>query len=136
MCFPCVQKYIIAQTSTQAWDAIKCPDLECGARLGYNDMQSLAPADVFARFDAYLNQKALEELPEYCSCANADCRSGGVIDLAIDTFMICDSCDFHTCITCRTQFHPGLTREENSDAARRAERDAERTEQRKKEEAS
>ncbi len=55
--------------------------------------------------------------------------------MAGDSFVICDSCSFRTYITCRTQFRPDSTHEENMEAMRRAEHDAERTEEREQEEA-
>ena len=112
MCVTCVRQAIEAQSTLVAFEEIMCPFPDFGVALAHADMQRFAPKEVFARYDEFLNRKALEELPDYQQCSNAACNNGGFIDLN-DSFMTCASCATVTGITCKTRYHPGLTHAES-----------------------
>jgi hypothetical protein len=136
ICLSCLQQHIKASASTQTWGNIRCPHASCKAVLSFNDMQSFAPLEVFARYDVYINRKGLEALSDYVPCANVQCGSGGIVDSAADSFATCSSCGVQTCVACKTRYHPGLTHGENMAALTEAEQGTERAQERVEEEAA
>lgn len=135
ICLTCLQQSITAQTNSKSWDTITCPHIGCTAILGYHGMQNSASADLFARYDHYVNRKALESLPNYQPCASSTCQDGGFVD-DNDSFMTCTSCNTVTCISCKTKYHPGTTHAENLEAIKQKQEQAQsqRTKEKKREE--
>jgi hypothetical protein len=78
-------------------------------------MHQFASAGFFARYDQYLNQRPLAELPEYQQCADPSSNDGGFVD-ENDSFITCTTCSTVKYISCRTRYHPGIIPAENKEA--------------------
>lgn len=120
MCNECLSNYIEAQASSSALYEIRCPEPNCTATLGYNHMKKYAPAHIFARYDSFLNSKALENIEDYVECAGKTCHFAWMVDISVTTYVTCSNCDTRTCTTCRTSWHPELSHDENMGKIRRA----------------
>jgi hypothetical protein len=131
ICIECLADYIEAQAASSPLNEIKCPEPNCKSILDYNYMKQYAPTHVFARYDTYINTKALENIEDFIECASATCQFGGMLDVSTTTYMVCLDCGTRTCTTCKTVWHPDISHEENMAAIRRA---AEEEEQRARDE--
>ena len=134
ICLSCFQQHITASIMSRSWENIACPHDSCTAMLCFDDMQLFAPPEIFARYDKYINKKGLAALNDYVECSNVQCDSGGIIDSVAHSFATCSLCGTQTCVTCKTQYHPGLTHAENLAVLREAEDASSRRAQERQEE--
>jgi hypothetical protein len=131
-CVSCVRAYIEAQADSSTSLEIRCPEPQCKGPIDYNHMRLYAPAEIFTRYDDYLNQKALQNTADFIPCANVDCSFGGTVDILTTTYMVCTACNTKTCTTCKTPWHPERTHAQNTNDIRK---EAEEAEQRIRNEA-
>ncbi|KAF2807041.1 uncharacterized protein BDZ99DRAFT_422421 [Mytilinidion resinicola] len=82
-------------------DRITCA--QCPEKLEYNEIQNLASAETFARFDALTTRAALSAIPKFLWCPSPNCASGQVHHGRPEHFPL------FTCVACKHSFctnHP------------------------------
>jgi hypothetical protein len=100
---------------------------ECKSPIDYKHMSMYASAEIFTRYDEYLNHRALQTTADFIPSANVNCTSGGTVDISTTTYMVCTACNTKTCTTCKTLWHPDVTHSENTDDIQRQAEEAEET---------
>lgn len=120
-CTNCFEQHIIASVESSPLDQIPCPELDCPATLGYEQMRLYAPLRIFHRYSAYINEAALAGMRGYMECSDVNCENSVILEASDLPYMRCDACGQRTCTTCRTPWHDGFSHQENMDNIQRDE---------------
>ena len=120
MCSECYTDYIESQATSHALHEIPCPEEGCDAILNHTQMQQAAPPEIFDRYDTYVRNLVLRGFDDYVACINPVCEFGGIVDPNEADWMTCEGCGTKTCLSCNTEWHSGLSHEENQANIRRA----------------
>ena len=120
-CTNCFEQHIIASIETSPLDRIPCPELDCPATLGYEQMRLFAPLRIFYRYNAYINEAALARMHGYMECSDVNCENAVILEASDLPYMRCHACGQRTCTTCRTPWHDGFSHQENMDNLQREE---------------
>lgn len=110
-CITCLPLYF---TSTQSSRALEfpCPVGGCPLLLSFEDIQRLAPPEVFQRHDAGLQRAFLRELEDFVFCSRDGCGYGTQIpDRRDGAILRCEVCRTETCAMCEVT-HEGVTCEQ------------------------
>ena len=113
ICRSCLEQHITAQSASQTWDSIICPQIGCESVLSYVDLQTFASPEVFERYDTFINRQLVEADPDFVPCSNPRCSGGGIVDAQSGFFFACSDCNTTACLKCKTAYHPGLSHEQN-----------------------
>lgn len=119
-CSECFTAHIESRTKMSQLDEIPCPEPGCDAVIDHALMKKYASASAFQRYDNALNKTMLKNLSDFISCANELCNYAGTVDLRFVSYINCPDCETRTCTTCRTDWHPDTTHEQNMANVRRA----------------
>lgn len=123
ICRACLITHIDTQLQTTGFDGIKCPHEGCPEVLDERAIRVHASLETIRRYEAYLLKQAFGDETSFRLCAHPGCSGGGLVDVAIDSFMICEKCGGKTCLSCECIWHTDVTCEENRE--RKAEAEAE-----------
>ncbi|TGO89658.1 hypothetical protein BPOR_0099g00130 [Botrytis porri] len=107
ICRECLDLSITTDIDYGLLNAIKCP--LCTAVLTDNDVHSKASTDVLQRY-SYLREKASRP-DTFIMCLGPKC-GGGQIHEGPEPLMICDHCNFKTCVKHKLPWHEGLSCDE------------------------
>ncbi|RIB21727.1 hypothetical protein C2G38_2034162 [Gigaspora rosea] len=77
---------------------IKCPEDGCKEFLNQKDIKEFASEESFKRYERFLLNIALSEIPTFQWCLNPNCGSGQDHDQEDNPIMICNSCGKKSCV--------------------------------------
>ncbi|EGR44209.1 uncharacterized protein TRIREDRAFT_70837 [Trichoderma reesei QM6a] len=109
-CRPCITRAIETELSSKPWEKVGCPD--CGATLGYHDVQKYADLETREKYDKLMILHTLQQDPDFIWCSSG-CGSGQLHDSGeSEPIVKCTSCGHLTCFQHKVPWHAGVTCEE------------------------
>ncbi|KAF8319082.1 hypothetical protein DL93DRAFT_2075402 [Clavulina sp. PMI_390] len=95
VCNECLRSYTASSVTSLQYE-IKCP--VCPCLMEHHDVQRVATASVFARYDTLSFQRTLQSMPEFRFCKQPECGSGQIHDGGEDMpIMRCVACQDLSC---------------------------------------
>ncbi|CAG8669930.1 18710_t:CDS:2, partial [Racocetra persica] len=99
ICRECVGEYIKHELEDNRKIRISCPEDNCNEILNQKDVKEFASDDVFKRYEKFMLNFALSQIPTFQWCLNPNCGSGQDHYQGENVpIMICDSCGQKSCI--------------------------------------
>ncbi|RIB17850.1 hypothetical protein C2G38_2186206 [Gigaspora rosea] len=98
ICRECVKEYIKHEIEDNGNVKIKCPGDGCKEFLNQKDIKEFASEESFKRYERFLLNLALSEIPTFQWCLNPNCGSGQDHDQEDNPIMICNSCGNKSCV--------------------------------------
>ncbi|CAG8613032.1 4174_t:CDS:2 [Gigaspora margarita] len=98
ICRECVKEYIKHEIEDNGNVKIKCPEDGCKEFLNQKDIKEFASEESFKRYERFLLNIALSEIPTFQWCLNPNCGSGQDHDQEDIPIMICNSCGQKSCV--------------------------------------
>ena len=109
-CRDCLQNHFKLKISERQLRKIDCPDPTCKVIITPSQIKHLVSVDDYQKYEAFLLQDALEEIPNLRWCPKRDCGNAMIGD-PFSPMMICTNpqCVFSFCFNCKEEWHADAT---------------------------
>jgi len=115
-CYECIATYLTTWFVTDGYlKKVPCPNPECDRSIHDTDIRETCPTDVYFKYKEFHDVAHLLAETTCRWCPRPDCNTPVVADPSHESFpcLSCSKCSTQFCFTCSTDWHPGLSCEEN-----------------------
>ncbi|CAG8972657.1 hypothetical protein HYALB_00011396 [Hymenoscyphus albidus] len=116
VCRSCLAKSITCAMKSSFWLNMRC--IFCSAQMEYKDIAAYASKEDFAKYDNFILQNALKDIPNYLKCLSPTCSFGQIYPSTsedqetMEPLINCSLCGFASCSYHGVPWHVGETCEE------------------------